>query len=129
MIETLLSTNATGSKGIALDISQGHMYWTTNTDQIRRANLDGTNVQTIIANTGFGARGIALDVNASSLFWTTVGENAIHSSDLNGAGSHIIVSSGLSGPQGIAVLPIPEPSTLVLFAAAALIWVVRRLAR
>lgn len=56
---------------VALDIAGGKVYWTDYVvDVVRRANLDGTDVETIFAvGANFNPRGIALDLKAGKVYW------------------------------------------------------------
>ena len=61
--------------GLALDMNEGKIYWTINTfstydaDQIRRANLDGSNIE-IVFITKRGISSLALDVDGGKMYWT-----------------------------------------------------------
>ena len=60
-----LVTGVTQGRGIALDLTDNHIYWTeAGSSKIRRANLDGTGVQDLITGIGQG-EGIALEFGAS----------------------------------------------------------------
>ena len=77
-IEDLVSIKGSssfyGPHGFALDMNEGKIYWTTNDltrdkDQIRRANLDGSNIETIFI-TESNIYDFALDINEGKLYWT-----------------------------------------------------------
>ena len=94
--------NATG---VAVDTAAGKVYWTEDlgnkTGRIRRANLDGTNVQLIRRVTGV-PKGIAIDTSAGKLYlihsW-----GKVQRLDLNGKNYQFNFISKLDSPQGIAV--------------------------
>ncbi|RKU24755.1 hypothetical protein C6503_00620 [Candidatus Poribacteria bacterium] len=94
--------NATG---VAVDAAAGKVYWTEDmgnkTGRIRRANLDGTNVQLIRRVTGV-PKGIAIDASRGKLYlihsW-----GKVQQLDLNGENYQFNFISNLDSPQGIAV--------------------------
>jgi Low-density lipoprotein receptor repeat class B len=69
------------------------------TNDIRRANLDGTGEQ-ILARQLPGPAGIALDVAAGQMYWTDFVGGDIRRGNLDGSGQQTLVS-GLSPPAGI----------------------------
>ena len=71
--------------GLALDLSANQMYWAQRTGGIRRANLDGSNVQTIVPlAAGQGPRGVALDPIAGKIYWACDPAKVIQRADLSG---------------------------------------------
>ena len=58
----------TGDGTIALDVSGGKMYWTSD-GKIQRANLDGTEIEDLFYSSSYPS-GIALDVSAGKMYWT-----------------------------------------------------------
>ena len=92
----------TGPRGIALDISEGKMYWAyCGADKIQRANLDGSNVETLITGSGCPHH-LALDFNSRKLYWTEWHSNRIQRANLDGSGIEFLVG-GLENPGGIAL--------------------------
>jgi len=97
-------------RAVALDPLHGKIYWTSSNlvvgGQINRANLDGSGAA-VIASLGILAnpRGIAIDGLGGKLYWADYDQNAIYSSDLNGAGVAPVVSVGLTTPWGLALDP------------------------
>ena len=76
-IEILVLGGNSVKEYIALDISNGKMYWSEWTHpaiggdgRIRRANLDGTNVEDIVTGLSWRVRGIALDISQEKIYWT-----------------------------------------------------------
>ena len=92
----------TGPRGIALDISEGKIYWAyCGANKIQRANLDGSNVETLI--TGLNCpHHLALDFNSRKLYWTEWDSNRIQRANLDGSGIEFLVG-GLDKPGGIAL--------------------------
>jgi hypothetical protein len=88
---------------IELDLAGGKVYWTEGSagqNAIRRANLDGSNVETL-RNIGLagGIEGIALDINAQTVFFSqnvNTGNDAIWLMKLNGSGASVFKT--LNGP-------------------------------
>ncbi len=80
------------------------IYWTdSGTDTIRRANIDGSNVQDIVT-TGFRTpTDITVDLNWDKLYWTDSSTNTIQWADLDGSNVQDIITTGLRTPTGIAV--------------------------
>src|SRR5439155_16169175 len=76
------------------------LYWTNlGTNDIRRANLDGSGQQILIGGLP-GPSGIALDVSAGKIYWTDFAGGDIRRGNLDGTGQQTIVT-GLSSPAGI----------------------------
>jgi low density lipoprotein receptor-related protein 5/6 len=77
------------------------MYWSEwNSNSIRRANLDGTNVETLI--TGLNRPcDIALDLAVGKFYFANSLAGDIRSANLDGTGMVILVS-GLSDARGVA---------------------------
>ena len=70
---------------IALDVESGKVYWTEQSSTIRRANLDGSNIETLVTGLSHPT-GIA--VGDGKLYWTTQpSENTgkIQRANLNGS--------------------------------------------
>ena len=94
--------NATG---LAIDVAGGKLYWTEKTSnttgKIRRANLDGRNVQ-LVKELKSVPHGIALDAAGRKLYWTA-SSGKIKRANLNGSGSENVVPGGLESPKGLAL--------------------------
>ena len=93
--------NATG---LAVDVADGKVYWTTKTNKrkgkIHRADLDGTSVEEL-ANVFGVPLDIAVDTDSGSLYWTdTVGR--IRCKKLNAKRIRNVVS-GLTNPADVAL--------------------------
>ena len=101
-VETLVRTYA--PNGIALDVAAGKMYWTDyRANTIRRANLDGSNVEDLVVTSLGNPYGIALDVAGGKMYWTDAGTEKIQRADLNGSHVEDLVIAGLDSPRGIAL--------------------------
>ena len=101
-------------EGIALDLSQGKVYWTdkgnwiykgnwldTSTGKIQRANLDGSEVEDLVSGLE-KPDAIALDPSAGKIYWVESGTGKIQRANLDGSEVEDLVS-GLATPLGIAL--------------------------
>jgi sugar lactone lactonase YvrE len=84
-------------------IPSNRIYWTDNDDgKIRRANVDGSNVEELV--TGLtNPLGISLDVVGGKMYWTDNMDDTVSRADLDGSNVEVLVSSGLDNPFGIEV--------------------------
>ena len=98
----------TGGKGFShpsrIAIGQPvKMYWIDEgTNKIRRANLDGSQVEDVLARLP-DPYGIAMDVAAGKIYWTDQETDRIQRANLDGSEVEDIVTSGLAGPAGTAL--------------------------
>jgi hypothetical protein len=66
--------NSAVVQALAIDSAAGKMYWSTGvTGQIKRANLNGTNIETLVT-VGKRIFAIALDPAGGKMYWTAPGE-------------------------------------------------------
>ena len=113
LITLFLVSTLTLTPSFAQD-SAVYMYWAdhgNDTNKIRRANLDGTNVQDIA--TGFGRPvGIALDIASGKIYWTDRdnvdfrnpnGRNSICRMNLDGTNIETLITGGPSVKEAIAL--------------------------
>ncbi len=78
------------------------MYWTEiGVQMIRRANLDGSNVENIITTGLFEPSGITLDAAGGKIYWTDYGTDRIQRANLDGTNVQDLITSGLTEPVGI----------------------------
>jgi hypothetical protein len=84
-----------------LNLAAAKVYWSEwGSETIRRADLDGANVETLITGL-FTPADIALDLAAGRLYFANAGAADIRSANLDGTGMVVLVS-GLSDPRGVA---------------------------
>ena len=98
-----LITGLNSPKYVALDVDGGKVYWTENPGNIRRANLNGSNVETFATTLG-DVGGIA--VAESKIYWAEkTGERTgkISSLNLNGSNPETLVTLSSGVPISIAV--------------------------
>jgi hypothetical protein len=121
---------------IKLDLDNGLVYWTNNLGSlVQRASLVGAG-QTTLVSRGFGRpAGLAIDLIDSKLYFGdtlgTGGRGEILLANLDGSGLSVIYDpfSTLFTPLDVELGPetaIPEPSSLLLAAAALGLCIVRR---
>ena len=107
------------SKATAVD----RIYWTGRQEQsygslIRRAHLDGSNVEQVIDSVR-GIQGFALDATHGAIYWTEIYEVSpsvtrirFRCADLDGSNGQILVSdimvTGERGPVGSVYLDMPD---------------------
>jgi hypothetical protein len=118
-VETVLSTF--GAADIVLDETAGKIYFTAGF-QILRANLDGSSIESL--NDGRFDRNfyaLALDLLEDKVYWSDVLSSArIGRMNLDGQNKETLITGAQVDPssiRGLAVDPIPEPSTLLLLMA------------
>ncbi len=83
--------------------AQQEIYWTeAEPGKIRRADLDGSNIQDLVTTGLTSPAGIALDLIAGKMYWADSGAGKIQRADLDGSNVEDLVT-GLSNPYGIAL--------------------------
>ena len=74
------------------------MYWAdTAQASIRRANLDGSNMEILWAEAGAGALRLVLDTAAGKMYWTSMAQDKIRRANLDGTQSEILWAGGTPG--------------------------------
>ncbi|MFG0317466.1 MAG: SMP-30/gluconolactonase/LRE family protein, partial [Planctomycetota bacterium JB042] len=82
--------------GLAVDTPAGKVYWTHGSFQqgaIRRATLDGTNVETIVSGLT-NPRGLALDPTGGHVYWSDTSDRALYRVKLDGTGFQTVANTG-----------------------------------
>uniref|UniRef100_A0A665TZ27 Low-density lipoprotein receptor-related protein 4 n=1 Tax=Echeneis naucrates TaxID=173247 RepID=A0A665TZ27_ECHNA len=88
------------------DSVDGKLYYTDVTlDVIRRANLDGSDMETVISQGLKTTDGLAVDWVARNMYWTDTGRNTIEVARLDGTSRKVLVNNSLDEPRAIAVFP------------------------
>lgn len=72
--------------------------------EIRRSDLDGTNVEPVLEGLPTSIRGLAVDPTSATMFWTDHAADTISRAGLDGAGVSVILS-GLDNPHDVVVGP------------------------
>ncbi len=93
-LETLITTESTNLRGIAVDIAGGKLYFADNQQPktISRANLDGTMVEVLIEGFGFPAD-VTLDLANEKLYWCDQQRNVIERANLDGSERQTVVET------------------------------------
>jgi hypothetical protein len=86
---------------IALDLDEEKIYW-TDIGGIRRANLDGSNIENGFIYGLPAAKGIAIDKKAGKIYWTDTSTGEIQRANLDSTGVESLVIN-LSRPHGMAI--------------------------
>ncbi len=103
--EADLIVNLQSPRGIAVDPAGGKVYWTeqtgNNSGRIRRANLNGSNIQSV-REVRSVLQGLALDAANGKLYLTN-SRGKVQQMNLNGSGFQPNLIVDLDSPRGIAV--------------------------
>jgi hypothetical protein len=101
------------SAGPAVDPVGGKLYWCQGDqnslgteDRIRRADLDGSNVQDLVTTGLALPTGIALDLANGKVIWSDVGNQTIQRANLDGTGVQTIVANTNGIVQALTVDPL-----------------------
>lgn len=92
--------------GVAVDPAGGKVYWAEVAPErgIRRAELDGSQVETVIASS-LTSYGVDLDAARDKLYWTQAGPDILGRADLDGSNAEILFTHEYeySTSKGIAL--------------------------
>ena len=78
------------------------MYWTDYAqDNIRRANLDGTDIEILWAEAGTTPNNIVLDTVAGKMYWTDTEQGNIRRANLDGTNVEILWAGGSPGAMAL----------------------------
>jgi sugar lactone lactonase YvrE len=108
----LALTTADRARGIALDLSASHIYFTENDfsmatgGSVKRVNFDGTGLVTLVSSLNF-PHGIALDLAGGEMYWADILNGVIQRANLDGSSVTTLVS-GINNPHGIALDLVPD---------------------
>jgi PKD repeat protein len=87
-----IATGITDPYGIALDLTNGKVYWADDAGNISRANLDGTDPQIGLVNVAGGwMRAVALDVANNKMYYFEVYNENLWVADLDGTNPSILI--------------------------------------
>jgi hypothetical protein len=99
----LVADAGQGPDGIAVDLEQGHIYWTgmgvpANDDGfVRRSDLDGRNVRTIVPAGGtYTPKQLKLDRASGKLYWSDREGMRVMRANLDGSNIETLVTVGSS---------------------------------
>ena len=106
-LETIVSSDLMSPVGIAVDAAGGKVYFTDRyANNIKRANLDGSDVEVVVRNTEYPVD-LALDLDNRVFYWTARQTGGIYREDLDekeidGASLSPIIT-GLQSPIGVCL--------------------------
>lgn len=100
----VLGSNLTSPSDIGLDPLVGYLF-VADSNQVLRANMDGTDAHAIVSEAAYKASGIAVDVIAKRVFWCDSLLDYIETVDYEGRHRFLVV-------RGQSV---PSPSRLAIF--------------
>lgn len=100
-VETIVSGVSAGE--IALDLANQKVYWVEfSNNRVRRANLNGTNIEDLVINTT-NPSGLGLDLTNGKVYWPMFNSGRIRRANLDGSNTEDIVTSGLQQPWTIRI--------------------------
>lgn len=100
-LETVVPTGS-GVRGLDVDPAAGKIYWVdVNAYAIRRANLDGTNVEDLVTTGLVFPSAIALDVAGGKFYWGDQVDETIQRANLDGTNVEFVTSTPFH--RGIAI--------------------------
>ena len=99
-VQVLANIKSGVPRSIAVDTTQGKLYWTNSRGRIQRANLNGKGIRNIIQNLK-SPENITVDLAGGKLYWTE-DPGRIRRANLNGKEVEDI-ASGLSPVSDIAI--------------------------
>ena len=107
-LEDLFWADSPAPSDVALDVANDKMYWADwSLDIIRRANLDGTNIETLV--TSAGPHALALDLVHGKMYWTifagSFGTGKVECANLDGTDRTLLYTAENIQPHGITVDP------------------------
>lgn len=105
-LETLASNLGGLGVGLAVDSSGGKVYYSTRSNSLYVANLDGSNATPLVTNQNT-VHGIAIDATAGRLYWADWLGQAIRSASLADGSDSQNVNSSSSRNLGLAWMPAP----------------------
>jgi uncharacterized protein YjbI with pentapeptide repeats len=73
-----------------------------NSDELKVANLDGSNMQTVNTN-GTRIYGMQIDHEVNKLYWSGRDSGELYRADLDGANLEVL-QTGIASPRGIALI-------------------------
>ena len=87
---------------LALDQGSEKLYWSTRNRKIRRANLDGSDVEDLLVRQAPSYDDIALDLANGKLYWVSWISRRIQRANLDGSQIEDVVD-GVERPQGLEI--------------------------
>jgi hypothetical protein len=98
--------------GVAVDAAAGKLYWLqldfskkkSETEAIKRANVDGSEPQLLLERPGAGFEGgLAIDPAAGRMYWTEGATHLVGVANLDGSDARTLFGTGEDSPEGLAI--------------------------
>jgi len=94
------------ASGIDIDCMKGQVYWSDTTNKlIKRASIDGKNVETFMKDAMKFPEGLAIDWVSRNVYWTDPGKDTIEVASMEDGTRYTLLEANLESPRGIAVHP------------------------
>ncbi|CAL1296721.1 unnamed protein product [Larinioides sclopetarius] len=106
MCLTLHKTGADKPRGIALDPSEGLLYWTdwgNHTAGIYRSDMDGSNRVTLVSEDIVWPNGVAIDHATNRLYWCDANTQTIEFINLDSQIRKVVIKDEQSHPYSLTV--------------------------
>eukprot|EP00118_Oscarella_pearsei_P028654 m.2638 g.2638 ORF g.2638 m.2638 type:complete len:1003 (+) comp8812_c0_seq1:275-3283(+) len=102
---TVISSQLSRPRDIALDLEDGKMYWTDwgDSPKIEKAWIDGTNRQVIVNTTLGWPNGIVLDTKSQILYWADAKVDRVEKCKFDGTGRTLLFQSSQVHPFGLVL--------------------------
>lgn len=105
---TLVAGDMSSPRAIAVDPSEGLLFWTDWDKQqprVERCSMAGEQRRSIVRMSGALPNGLTLDYTMKRIYWTDARSDSIHTTDYEGADHHLIIRDpeNLSHPFSISV--------------------------
>ena len=105
---TIAEEPTSGDKmGVAVDLVNGYIYWTdTGTEDIRRANLDGSNPITLVdtdATGGNNPHRVELDLVNNKIYWLETASHRVRRAILDGSAIEVVADDGVIGFNSVSL--------------------------
>ncbi len=105
---SITSEPSSGDKiGVAVDLVNGYVYWTdTGTEDIRRSNLDGSNVITLIdtdATGGNNPHRVELDLVNNKIYWLETASHRLRRANLDGSNIETVLDNNVIGFNSVSI--------------------------
>jgi len=97
-----VNVRVTDDDGGVGGLAASKLYWVDpGNDTVKRANLDGSNIE-ILVDVGLVAPfGLAIDSVEGKIYWSDVAANTISRAGLDGSNVETLVDAGLADPAGV----------------------------
>ncbi|WAS88773.1 MULTISPECIES: Ig-like domain-containing protein [unclassified Corallococcus] len=105
-VETVASNLGGLGVGLAIDSNRGKLYYSTRSNSLYSASLDGSSPTALVTNQTT-VHGIAIDATAGRLYWADWLGTAVRGANLADGGDIQTVNAGSARNLGLAWMPAP----------------------